>query len=92
MKDVKAVPFNNNENLIFQVKFRTSNSADLHEVLVRKKPYKIFSNTSFEVMSKTNFNQTICKKQRDILMKKLLQKVFNDYSGEEYEDFTFENE
>lgn len=86
---MKVIPPVTAINETYQVRFKTSNSHEEHEVLLRRKSYPIFSKPSFEVYSKMNMNETICKDEREKLMKKILEKVFQDYKDYEYEDVTF---
>jgi hypothetical protein len=88
IKKVKAIP-HDSWDLSYLVKFKTKNSKTENEVLLRRKPFSIFSSPKFEVLSLKNLNETICEDNRPKIMAKIIQHVFEDFNYFDYEDYEY---
>lgn len=86
VKNVKVIPYDS-WNLSYLVKFKTKTAANESEILLRRKPFSIFSSPKFEVLSMSNLNNTFCKQNRPKLMAKIIQQVFDDFNYFDYFEY-----
>lgn len=79
IEDVKIFHYDS-WNLIYHVRFHTTNSKNVHELQLRREPFSLFTPPNFEILAYNNINEPLCDELRDKIMSRIVQHLFHDFN------------